>query len=115
MSSENDECPDYPPDRAAVAGHYVLRLYVAGQKAKSLAAIGNLSRVCEEYLAGHYDLEIIDLLQNPALAAGDQIVAIPTLVRRLPVPVRRVIGDLSNTEKVLVGLDIHRNGKGARR
>ena len=87
-------------------GYYHLRLYVAGQTTKSLAAMANLKRVCEEHLAGRYEIEIIDLLLNPRLAAGDQILAIPTLVRRLPSPLKRIIGDLSNTERVLVGLDI---------
>ncbi len=87
-------------------GHYHLRLYVAGQTVKSLAAMANLKRVCEEHLAGRYEIEVIDLIQHPKLAAGDQILAIPTLVRRLPAPLKRIIGDLSNTEKVLVGLDI---------
>lgn len=87
-------------------GYYQLRLYVAGQTAKSLAAISNLKRVCEEYLAGRYEIHVIDLVQNPRLAAGDQILAIPTLVRRLPTPLKRIIGDLSDTGKVLVGLDI---------
>ena len=93
-------------DPDADAGHYHLRLYVAGQTRKSLAAVANLKRVCEDHLAGRYDIEVIDLLENPQLAAGDQILAIPTLVRRLPAPLKRIIGDLSNTEKVLVGLDI---------
>ncbi|MBY0295948.1 MAG: circadian clock KaiB family protein [Methylobacterium sp.] len=83
-----------------------MRLYVAGQTAKSVAAMANLQRFCEEHLAGRYDIEVIDLMKNPQLAAGDQILAIPTLVRRLPSPLKRIIGDLSNTEKVLVGLDI---------
>jgi len=83
-----------------------LRLYVAGQTRKSLLALSNLKRLCEEHLAGKYRIEIIDLLQNPQLAEGDQILAIPTLVRRLPEPIRKIIGDLSNTERVLVGLDI---------
>lgn len=87
-------------------GHYHLRLYVAGQTSRSLAAVANLKQVCEEHLAGRYDIEVIDLVQNPKLAVGDQILAIPTLVRRLPAPLKRIIGDLSNTEKVLVGLDI---------
>jgi circadian clock protein KaiB len=87
-----------------------LRLYVAGQTTKSLAAMANLKRVCEEHLAGRYEIEIIDLVQNPRPAAGDQILAIPTLVRRLPAPLKRIIGDLSNTEKVLVGLDIRPKG-----
>ncbi len=87
-------------------GHYHMRLYVAGHTAKSLAAISNLKRVCEEHLAGRYEIEVIDLVENPKLAAGDQILAIPTLVRRLPTPLKRIIGDLSDTERVLVGLDI---------
>jgi circadian clock protein KaiB len=86
--------------------HYHLRLYVAGQTQKSVAAIANLKRVCEEHLAGRYDIELIDLLVTPKLAAGDQILAIPTLVRRLPEPLKRIIGTLSNTDQVLVGLDI---------
>jgi circadian clock protein KaiB len=83
-----------------------LRLYVAGQTPKSLAAFANLKSICEEHLADKYRIEIIDLLENPTLAKGDQILAIPTLVRKLPEPVRKIIGDLSNTERVLVGLDI---------
>jgi circadian clock protein KaiB len=83
-----------------------LRLYVAGQTPKSLAAIANLKKICEENLAGRYSIEVIDLVVTPQLAAGDQIVAIPTLVRRLPPPLKRMIGDLSNSEKVIVGLDL---------
>jgi circadian clock protein KaiB len=83
-----------------------LRLYVAGQTPKSLAAFANLKRICEEHLSGKYRIEVIDLLKNPILAKGDQILAIPTLVRKLPEPVRKIIGDLSNTERVLVGLDL---------
>ena len=83
-----------------------LRLYVAGQTAKSLQAFTNLKRICEEHLAGEYHIEVIDLLKHPQLAKGDQILALPTLVRRLPEPVRKIIGDLSNTERVLVGLDL---------
>ncbi|HWQ19285.1 MAG TPA: circadian clock KaiB family protein [Methanotrichaceae archaeon] len=85
---------------------YILRLYVAGQTKKSLAAFANLKRICEKHLAGRYRIEVIDLLENPTLAKGDQILAIPTQVRRLPPPVRKIIGDLSNTERVLVGLDL---------
>lgn len=99
-----DFTPDH--DEGNDPGPYHLRLYVAGQTAKSMAALANLKRFCEEHLAGRYDIEVIDLLQNPQLAAGDQILAIPTLVRRLPAPLKRIIGDLSNTEKVLVGLDL---------
>jgi circadian clock protein KaiB len=83
-----------------------LRLYVAGQTAKSMAAFANLKKVCEEHLAGKYTIEVVDLLVNPQLARGDQIVAIPTLVRKLPEPIRKIIGDLSNTERVLVGLQL---------
>lgn len=87
-------------------GYYKLRLYVAGQTYRSINAMANLRQVCETHLAGHYEIEVIDLLRNPELAAGDQILAIPTLVRRLPAPLKRIIGDLSDTEKVIVGLNI---------
>jgi circadian clock protein KaiB len=83
-----------------------LRLYIAGNTPKSIAALSNLKRYCEQHLNNQYELEVIDLLLNPQLAAGDQILAIPTLVRKVPVPVRKIIGDLSNEEKVLVGLDL---------
>lgn len=85
---------------------YELRLYVAGMTPKCLAAFTNLKQICEEHLEGRYAIQIVDLLENPKLAQGDQILAIPTLVRKLPEPVRKIIGDLSNTEKVLVGLDL---------
>ncbi len=85
---------------------FELRLYVAGQTPKSIAAFNNLKKICEEHLAGKYTIEVIDLLKNPQLARGDQILAIPTLVRKLPQPLRKIIGDLSNTERVLVGLDL---------
>lgn len=85
---------------------WTLRLYVAGQTPKSVAAFANLKRICEEHLKGQYRIEVVDLLENPTLAQGDQILAVPTLVRQLPPPVKRIIGDLSNTERVLVGLDI---------
>jgi len=87
-------------------GIQILRLYIAGQTPKSIKAFANLKKICEEHLSGKYRIEVIDLVQNPQLAAGDQILAVPTLVRRLPEPVRRIIGDLSNTERVLVGLDV---------
>ena len=87
-----------------------LRLYVAGQTPKSVRAFGNLKKLCEEHIPGQYTLEIVDLLKNPTLARGDQILAIPTLVRKLPEPIRKIIGDLSNTERVLVGLDIRTVG-----
>jgi circadian clock protein KaiB len=83
-----------------------LRLYTAGQSPKSLAALDNLKRVCEQHLAGRYSIEVIDLLKNPRLAKDDQIVAIPTLVRKLPEPLRRIVGDLSDTERTLVGLQL---------
>ncbi|OGS37785.1 MAG: circadian clock protein KaiB [Elusimicrobia bacterium RIFOXYB2_FULL_49_7] len=82
-----------------------LRLYVAGQTPKCLVAFSNLKKICEEHFPGQYAIEVIDLLKNPKLAAGDQIFAIPTLVKKLPLPVRKIIGDLSNTQRVLVGLD----------
>jgi len=85
---------------------WVLRLYVAGQTPKSVSAFANLKRICSEHLADRYRIELIDLLENPQLARGDQIVAIPTLVRNLPTPMKKIIGDLSNTDRVLVGLDL---------
>ena len=88
------------------AAEWQLRLYVAGQTAKSVAAFDNLKRVCETHLAGRYTIEVVDLLVNPRLAAGDQILAVPTLVRKFPEPIRKIIGDLSNEERVLVGLDV---------
>jgi circadian clock protein KaiB len=85
---------------------YELRLYVAGQTPKSIAAFANLKKICDEHLAGQYKIEVIDLLKQPQLASGDQIIAIPTLVRKLPSPIRKIIGDLSDTERVLVGLNL---------
>lgn len=108
-----------PAKRKRVAGEakskgagaiWELRLYVAGQSSKSLLAFANLTRICEENLAGKYSIEIVDLLKNPQLAQGDQILAVPTLVRKLPEPVRKIIGDLSHTERVLVGLDLKPSG-----
>jgi circadian clock protein KaiB len=86
---------------------YQLRLYIAGHTPKSVQAFANLKRICQEHLNGRYQIEIIDLIENPTLARGDQIIAIPTLVRKLPPPIRKIIGDLSDTERVLVGLDVH--------
>lgn len=86
--------------------NFVLRLYVAGQTPKCMRAFVNLKRICEQYLTDRYRIEMIDLLDNPALARGDQILAVPTLVRRMPEPVRKIIGDLSNTQRVLAGLDV---------
>jgi circadian clock protein KaiB len=91
---------------ATTNGIWELRLYVAGQTPKSATALSNLKRLCEEHLAGQYHIEVIDLLKDPKLAKGDQILALPTLVRKLPTPIKKIIGDLSNTERVLVGLDL---------
>ena len=96
---EEIECPDG-------VEKWTLRLYVAGQTPKSRTAFANLKKICEEHLAGQYTIEVIDLMENPKLARGDQIFAVPTLVRRLPEPIKKIIGDLSDTEKVLVGLDV---------
>jgi circadian clock protein KaiB len=92
--------------RAKPADVWNLRLYVAGQTPRSLAAFANLKRLCEDNLKGRYTIEVIDLLEKPQLAKDDQILAIPTLMRKLPTPIRRIIGDLSNTERVLLGLDL---------
>lgn len=94
------------PGAKAAKKEYELRLYVAGQTSKSIAAFGNLKRICETHLAGRYRIEVIDLMVSPQLGAGDQILAIPTLVRKLPEPIKKIIGDLSNEERVLVGLDL---------
>ncbi len=91
---------------ASAAETYHLRLYVAGETPRATAALANLKKLCEEHLAGRYTIEVIDLVKNPQLAAGDQILAVPTLVRRLPTPIKKIIGDLSNEERVLVGLDL---------
>ena len=99
------------PDRSN-AESWQLRLYVAGKTANCVKAFANLKKVCEENLAGRYDIEVIDLLENPRLAAGDEIVAIPTLVRKLPTPVRKILGNLSDTERVLVGLQLRPKGRG---
>lgn len=92
--------------RKAASSRYILKLYVAGQAPKSVNAIANIKRICEEHLQGRYQLEVIDLYQQPQLALGEQIIAVPTLLRKLPTPLRRIIGDLSNIERVLVGLDL---------
>jgi circadian clock protein KaiB len=94
------------PTTAAAAAIFELRLYVAGQTAKSIAAVANPKRICETHLSGKYRIEVIDLTKTPQLAAGDQIIAVPTLVRRLPESVKKILGDLSNEERVLVGLDV---------
>jgi circadian clock protein KaiB len=94
------------PAQSSVGETYQLRLYVAGQTPKSALALKNLRQICEEHLQGRYEIEVIDLRRNPQLASGDQILALPTLVRRLPEPIKKIMGDLSNTERVLVGLDL---------
>ena len=112
MSSAMPDTASAPGDATAVPGapgageRWLLRLYIAGRTARSRAALANLERICAEHLAGRYEIEVVDLLERPELAAGDQILAVPTAVRRLPPPLKRVIGDLSNTERVLVGLDL---------
>ncbi|OGS34088.1 MAG: hypothetical protein A2293_05735 [Elusimicrobia bacterium RIFOXYB2_FULL_49_7] len=92
----------------AESNRYVLRLYVAGQTPKSILATTNIKIICEEHLKGYYELHVIDLYQQPQLAQGEQIIALPTLIKKLPLPLRRIIGDMSNTERVLVGMDLHR-------
>jgi circadian clock protein KaiB len=92
-----------------------LRLYVADQTAKSISALANLKRLCDAHLAGRYEIEVIDLMENPGLAADDQILAVPTLVRKLPEPIKKIIGDLSQTERILLGLDLHSTQSGGRR
>ena len=103
MEVTETRIPEHP---ARIDQTLMLRLYIAGQTPRSIAAFANLKRICEEHLTGRYRIEIIDLIENPQLASGDQIFAVPTLVRRLPEPIRKIIGDLSNTERVLVGLDL---------
>jgi circadian clock protein KaiB len=98
--------PARRPKPSAPAASWELRLYIAGRTQRSVAAFANLERICEEHLKGKYRIEVIDLLKNPQLARGDQILAVPTLVRKLPQPVKKIIGDLSNEERVLVGLDV---------
>lgn len=95
-----------PRKSKATSEFFDLRLYIAGQTARSLAALANLQRICDEHLEGRYRLEVIDLLERPQLARGDQIFALPTLVRKLPEPIRKLVGDLSDTERALVGLDL---------
>ena len=101
-------------DAPSASETWELRLYVAGKSPKSVAAFSNLKRLCEEHLAGRYRIEVVDLLKNPQLAAGDQIVAIPTLIRKLPEPLRRIVGDLSDAERTLVGLQLRQAGSGSR-
>lgn len=101
-----------PAPRRARSKEYLLRLYVAGQTPRSVLALNNLKTICEQHLAGRYEIEVVDLLVDPTLARGDQILALPTLIRRLPPPVKKIIGDLTSAEHVLVGLDLrHRAGR----
>jgi circadian clock protein KaiB len=102
MLEENEQASEAP----GAVETWELRLYVAGTSPKSVTAFTNLKRLCETYLQGRYTIEVIDLLQHPQLAAGDQIVAIPTLIRKLPEPLRRIVGDLSNTDRTMVGLQL---------
>ncbi len=106
MNKRTGKAPKRGATELPVAAKYQLRLYVAGQTAKSQTAFDNLKRICETHMAGQYEIEVIDLLLQPKLAAGDQILAVPTLVRKLPEPIKKIIGDLSNEERVLVGLDV---------
>lgn len=100
--------PTQPVPPEAESTRYVLQLYVAGQSPKSVHAIANIKKICEENLQGQYELRVIDLYQQPHLAQGEQIIAVPTLIKRLPLPLRRIIGDMSNTERVLVGMDLQK-------
>jgi circadian clock protein KaiB len=95
--------------KAAPHSEYLLRLYVAGNTANSSRAIANVRRICEQHLAGRFDLEVVDLYQQPVLSKGEQIVAVPTLIKKLPLPLRKFIGDMSNTERILIGLDLRPN------
>ena len=106
MSTTSRASAKKPSAASPKTAEWQLKLYVAGQTAKSIAALENLRRVCETHLAGRYHIEVVDLMVNPRLAAGDQILAVPTLVRKVPQPIRKIIGDLSNEERVLVGLDV---------
>ncbi|HEY7181919.1 MAG TPA: circadian clock KaiB family protein [Blastocatellia bacterium] len=98
--------------KAKIKPEWQLRLYIAGQNAKSIAALANLKLLCDAHLVGRYKIEVIDLLENPRLAAGDQILVVPTLVRKLPEPVKKIIGDLSQTERIMLGLDLPRTQRG---
>jgi circadian clock protein KaiB len=114
MTNQSAVAAAEPDGPQRMAGEiYDLRLYIAGQTRKSVTALANLRRICEEHLAGQYRIEIVDLLAHPDQARRDQVLAIPTLVRRLPEPIKRIIGDLSNSERVLVGLEIRSRPLGA--
>jgi circadian clock protein KaiB len=109
VKSKIDKQQQKPPE--AESNRWVLRLYVAGTTPQSVHAITNIKKICEEYLKGKYDLEVIDLYQKPNLARGEQIIAVPTLLKKLPLPLRRIIGDMSNLERVLIGLDLREVNK----
>ena len=112
MSAKSAPRSRKPRKAPANADFFELRLYIAGQSARSLAALSNLQRICDKHLEGRYRLEVIDLLERPQLARGDQIFALPTLIRKLPEPIRRLVGDLSDTESALVGLDLRPGSPG---
>jgi circadian clock protein KaiB len=110
METNTSETAEFEAMCAAAAtcanNYYVLRLYITGTTSQSMRAISNIRKICEEYLEGRYELEVVDISQHPALAAGEQIIAAPTLVKKLPLPLRRFIGDMSQTERILLGLDL---------
>ncbi len=106
MNEEHDQGASAGAAGETVNENYILRLYVTGTTPKSINAISNIKKFCEDYLPGHYDLEVVDIYQQPSLAAGEQIVAVPTLIKKLPLPLRKLIGDMSNTEHILLGLDL---------
>lgn len=112
MTAKSERRSRQPRRARPTADFFDLRLYIAGQTTRSLAALANLKRICDEHLEGRYRIEVIDLLERPQLARGDQILALPTLVRRLPEPIRKLVGDLSDTERVLVGLDLRPRSPG---
>ena len=98
--------PEETGPAVSASTHYTLRLYVTGATPRSARAVSNIRKICEEYLEGHYDLEVVDITEHPTLAEGEQIIAAPTLIKRLPLPLRRFIGDMSQTERILIGLDL---------
>jgi len=112
MSAKSARRPRTPSKARATADFFDLRLYVAGQTTRSLAALANLQKICDEHLEGRYRIEVIDLLEHPQLARGDQILALPTLVRKLPEPIRKLVGDLHDTERALIGLDLRPRAPG---
>ena len=105
---KKNKAPETEAEPAPDADQYVLRLYITGSTPRSIRAISNIRAICQAYLKGRYDLEVVDIAQHPKLAAGEQIIAAPTLIKKLPLPLRRFIGDLSETERILIGLDLHK-------